>query len=113
MQRFSYQADCLDTRVQLPSPMLLASCSHPLCSARTECGMNIQQLPFAELVCLPLIVHLKCLFLKACGSVEQLYDSGAAEVVRLVIEVLILRCSYHHTDGSHHHTELCGFSLFF
>lgn len=55
-------------------------------------------------------MHLKCLFLKACGSVEQLYDSGAAEVVRLVIEVLLLRFSYHHTDGSHH-TELCGFGF--
>lgn len=58
-------------------------------------------------------MHFKCLFLKACGSVEQLYDSGAAEVVRLVIEVLILRFSYRHTDGSHHHTELCGFGFAF
>jgi len=50
------RADCLDTRMQLPSQMLLASYSHPLCSVRTECRMNIQQLQFVELVCLPLIV---------------------------------------------------------
>lgn len=41
VQTFSYQADCLDTRMQLPSQMLLASYSHPLCSVRTECRMNI------------------------------------------------------------------------
>lgn len=34
-------------------------------------------------------MHLKCLFVKARGSAEQLYDSGAAEMVRLVVEVLV------------------------
>lgn len=45
--------------------------------------------------------------LKACGSREQLDDSGVAGVVRLAIEAPMLRFSYHCTDGSHHHIELC------
>lgn len=86
MQGFSYQAGCLDPGMQLPSPELLASYSHPLCPVGSECSMNILQLQLAELICLPLIVHLKCLFLKACGSGEQLHDSGVAGVVRSALD---------------------------
>lgn len=52
-------------------------------------------------------MHLKCLVLKACGSGEQLHDSGVAGVVRLAIEALMLRFFYHRTDGSPHHIEFC------
>lgn len=86
VQRFSYQAGCLDPGMQLPSPKLLASYSRPLCPVGSECSMNILQLQLAELICLPLIVRLKCLFLKACGSGEQLHDSGVAGVVRSALD---------------------------
>lgn len=76
--------------------------------------MNILQRQLAELICLPLIVHLKCLFLKACGRGEQLHDSGVAGVVRLAIEAVMLRFSYRCTDGSSHHIELyIGLGIFF
>lgn len=76
--------------------------------------MNILQRQLAELICLPLIVHLKCLFLKACGRGEQLHDSGVAGVGRLAIEAVTLRFSYRCTDGSSHHIELyIGLEIFF
>lgn len=101
----------------LPGPWSAASqssYSHPVCPVGAECSMNILQRQLVELICLPLIVHLQCLFLKACGSGEQLHDSGVAGVVRVAIEAVMLRFSYRCTDGSHHLIELCiGLEGFF